>query len=120
MNGRISIGNERNTLFYDWSSDIRMDKMDCIRHMKIGIDFDSAIAKIDQPLLDELNVIRGTKYRAEEWSDWNLSFLKPEERRLLLRLLTPDLYKKVLPYPGAREAIRSLSKKRGLNSYCAH
>jgi 5'(3')-deoxyribonucleotidase len=86
--------------------------------MKIGIDFDSTIAKIDQPLLDKLNAVRGTTYRAEEWSDWKLTFLRPDERRLLFRLLTPDLYKNVLPYPGAREAIRSLSRQPGVELVC--
>jgi 5'(3')-deoxyribonucleotidase len=86
--------------------------------MKIGIDFDSTIAKIDQPLLDRLNAIRGTHYQADEWSDWNLNFLPAKERRLLLSLLTPKLYQKVLPYPGAREAIRSLSKEPGIQLMC--
>jgi 5'(3')-deoxyribonucleotidase len=86
--------------------------------MKIGIDFDSTIAKIDQPLLDKLNAVRGTSYRAEEWSDWELTFLQPDERHLLFRLLTPDLYKNVLPYPGARQAIRSLSRQPGVELVC--
>jgi 5'(3')-deoxyribonucleotidase len=86
--------------------------------MKIGIDFDSTIAKIDQPLLDKLNAVRGTNYRAEEWSDWDLSFLRPKERQLLFHLLTPSLYDDVLPYPGARQAIRSLSKEPGVELLC--
>ena len=86
--------------------------------MKIGIDFDSTIAKIDQPLLDKLNAIRGTNYRAKEWSDWNLSFLRADEKQLLLRLLTPNLYQVVRPYPGAREAIRSLSRKPNVELVC--
>lgn len=86
--------------------------------MRIGIDFDSTIAKIDQPLLDRLNVIRGTAYRAEDWSDWSLSFLQPEEKDLLFRLFTPDLYDEVLPYPGAREAIQSLLDKPDIDLLC--
>lgn len=89
-----------------------------LSRVKIGIDFDSTIAKIDQPLLDRLNAIRGTNYRAEDWTDWNLGFLEPEERQLLFGLFTPDLYRAVLPYPGAPEAVRSLSRKRGIDLVC--
>src|SRR5260370_38906498 len=86
--------------------------------MKIGIDFDSTIAKIDQPLLDRLNSVCRTTYGAEEWTDWNLRFLRPDEKQLLLRLFAPDLYDFVVPYPGAPEAIDSLSKKRGVDLVC--
>jgi 5'(3')-deoxyribonucleotidase len=86
--------------------------------MRIGVDFDSTLAKIDQPLLNRLNAIRGTAYRAEEWSDWSLSFLPPEERDLLFRLFTPDLYDEVLPYRGAREAIQSLLDKPDIDLVC--
>lgn len=54
--------------------------------IKIGIDFDSTIAKIDLPWLERLNAVRGTRYRPEDWSDWNLSFLSPDEKRLFFRL----------------------------------
>jgi 5'(3')-deoxyribonucleotidase len=36
----------------------------------------------------------------------------------LFRLLTPSLYDDVLPYPGARQAIRSLSKEPGVELLC--
>jgi 5'(3')-deoxyribonucleotidase len=86
--------------------------------MRIGIDFDSTIAKIDQPLLDRLNRERGTIYCAEDWSDWDLSFLPPEDKRLLFRLFTPDLYDLVLPYPAAPESISALSKISGVQLVC--
>ena len=86
--------------------------------MRIGIDFDSTIAKIDQPLLDRLNRARGTAYRAENWSDWDLTFLPPDDRRLLFTLLTPDLYDIVAPYPQAPESISALSKVPGVQLVC--
>jgi len=78
------------------------------QRLKIGIDFDSTIACIDRPWLDRLNAARGTLYRPEDWSDWDLSFLQPDERRLFFDLFTPDLYDVVTPYPGAPDAIRTL------------
>jgi hypothetical protein len=79
--------------------------------IRIGIDFDSTIAKIDLPWLERLNAARGTVYRPEDWSDWDLSFLRPDDRKLVFDLLTPDLYDIVVPYPGAPDAIRSLWRK---------
>jgi 5'(3')-deoxyribonucleotidase len=86
--------------------------------MRIGIDFDSTIAKIDQPLLDRLNGVRGTAYRAEDWSDWELTFLPSNDRKLLFGLLTPDLYESVAPYPQAPESISALSKEKGVQLVC--
>jgi 5'(3')-deoxyribonucleotidase len=86
--------------------------------MRIGIDFDSTIAKIDQPLLARLNRVRGTAYRAEDWSDWDLTFLQPDDRRLLFRLFTPDLYDIVVPYPEAPESVSALSKTPGIQLVC--
>src|SRR4051794_11655066 len=86
--------------------------------MKIGIDFDSTIAKIDQPLLDRLNRALGTNYRAEEWTDWDLNFLRPADRSHLFKLFTPDIYRDVMPYPGAAEAIRELFLLPGVELTC--
>jgi len=86
--------------------------------MKIGIDFDSTIAKIDQPLLDRLNAVRGTNYRAEDWSDWKLTFLQPEDRELLFQYFTPDIYDTVVPYPCAPEAIHALAQIPGIDLLC--
>jgi 5'(3')-deoxyribonucleotidase len=86
--------------------------------MSIGIDFDSTIAKIDQPLLDRLNRVRGTVYRAEDWSDWDLTFLPIADRDLLFRLLTLDFYDTVMPYPHAAESIAALSKIPGVELVC--
>ena len=86
--------------------------------MRIGIDFDSTIAKIDQPLLDRLNKIRGTAYHAEDWSDWDLTFLPPDDRKLLFRLFTPDLYDTVMPYPQAPDSISAFAKVPGIQLVC--
>lgn len=86
--------------------------------MRIGIDFDSTIAKIDLPWLERLNAARGTAYRPEDWSDWELSFLQPDDRRLFFDLFTPDLYDRVMPYPGAPDAIRSIGAIPGVETIC--
>jgi len=86
--------------------------------MNIGIDLDSTLAKIDQPWLDRLNHECGTAYRPEDWSDWNLTFLGEEERKVFFRVFTPDIYKEVLPYPKARDAIQALGKIPGVNLIC--
>jgi hypothetical protein len=72
------------------------------------------MAKIDQPLLDTLNGARGRAYRAEDWSDWDLTFLPPDDRRFLFRLLTRDFYGIVVPYPQAPKPISALSKFPGV------
>jgi 5'(3')-deoxyribonucleotidase len=69
-------------------------------------------------LLDRFNAARGTAYRAEDWSDWNLSFLSPEDRTFLFRLFTPDLYDTVSPYPQAPESVRELSRIPGVKLVC--
>jgi 5'(3')-deoxyribonucleotidase len=94
------------------------DTMPPVAFMRIGIDFDSTIAKIDQPLLDRLNTFRGTSYRAEDWSDWDLTFLRPDDRKLLFQLFTPDLYAVVVPYPQAPESVNALSKDPGVELVC--
>jgi 5'(3')-deoxyribonucleotidase len=86
--------------------------------IKIGVDFDSTIAKIDLPWLERLNAARGTAYRPEDWSDWELSFLQADDRRLFFDLFTPDLYDTVMPYPGAPEVIRSLAAIPGVEIVC--
>jgi 5'(3')-deoxyribonucleotidase len=86
--------------------------------IRIGVDFDSTIAKIDLPWLDRLNAARGTMYRPEDWSDWDLSFLQPDDRRLFFDLLTPDLYDIVIPYPGAPETIRELAAIPDVEMVC--
>jgi len=86
--------------------------------MRIGIDFDSTIAKIDLPWLERLNTARGTVYRPEDWSDWELTFLQPDDRTLFFDLLTPDLYDRVMPYPGASDAIRSLGAMPEVELVC--
>jgi 5'(3')-deoxyribonucleotidase len=86
--------------------------------MRIGIDFDSTIAKIDQPWLDRLNAIRGTSYRAENWSDWELTFLDATDKSLLFSLFTPDLYENVMPYFGAPEAIRRIALEPDVTLVC--
>ena len=86
--------------------------------MRIGIDFDSTIARIDEPWLDKLNAARGTSYRAEDWSDWDLAFLDPFDRPVFLSLLTPDIYEGVQPYPGAPQAIQHLSAEPGVELVC--
>src|SRR5262245_6191170 len=86
--------------------------------MKIGIDFDSTIARIDKPWLDRLNALRGTAYRPEDWLDWNLSFLRPDDRSIFFSLLTPDLYESVIPYPGASNAIRRIAAEPGVELAC--
>lgn len=86
--------------------------------MRIGIDFDSTIARIDLPWLERLNAARGTLYRSEDWSDWELTFLQPDDRKIFFGLLTPDLYDRVMPYPGAPEAIRRLAALPGVEMIC--
>src|SRR5437867_1567044 len=88
------------------------------RKVRIGIDFDSTIARIDLPWLARLNALRGTAYRPEDWVDWNLSFLPPGDRDVFLSLLTPDLYGAVEPYPGAADAIRRLSLEAPVELVC--
>jgi 5'(3')-deoxyribonucleotidase len=86
--------------------------------IKIGVDFDSTIAKIDLPWLERLNAVRGTRYRAEDWSDWDVSFLNADEKRLFFDLLTPDLYENVEPYPFAPEAFRSIGALPQVEMVC--
>jgi 5'(3')-deoxyribonucleotidase len=86
--------------------------------MIIGVDFDSTLAKIDEPWLQRLNSACGTNYNSEQWLDWDLSFLRPHEKRLFFELLTPDLYDSVKPYPGAPETIRELASRSGVVLKC--
>jgi 5'(3')-deoxyribonucleotidase len=86
--------------------------------MRIGIDFDSTIAKIDAPWLGRLNAVFRTNYRPEDWTDWDLTFLTAEERRVLFDVLTPDLYEVVEPYPDAPEVIRDLARVPGVELVC--
>jgi 5'(3')-deoxyribonucleotidase len=88
------------------------------RKVRIGIDLDSTVARIDRPWLAKLNAIRGTAYRPEDWSDWDLHFLQPGDREIFLRLFTPDLYDSVDPYPGAAEAIARLAKDASTELVC--
>lgn len=88
------------------------------RKIRVGIDLDSTVARIDSPWLERLNALRGTSYRPEDWSDWNLSFLAPDDRSVFLSLLTPDLYEEVEPYPGAADAIRHLSSDGTVELAC--
>lgn len=88
------------------------------REVRVGIDFDSTIAKIDLPWLARLNALRGTAYRPDDWSDWNLSFLPADDRSVFLSLLTPDLYLAVEPYAGAPDAIRRLSLEPHVELVC--
>jgi hypothetical protein len=88
------------------------------RKVRVGIDFDSTIARIDLPWLARLNALRGASYRPEDWVDWNLSFLAEADRDVFLSLLTPDLYDVVEPYPGAAEAIHRLSIEAPVELVC--
>jgi len=88
------------------------------RKIRVGIDLDSTVARIDSPWLARLNALRGTSYRPEDWSDWNLSFLATDDRNVFLSLLTPDLYEEVEPYPGAADAIRRLSSHEPVELVC--
>ena len=65
------------------------------RRVRVGIDFDSTVARIDVPWLARLNALRGTSYRAEDWTDWNLSFLREADRDLAKGLTVPDICRKV-------------------------
>jgi 5'(3')-deoxyribonucleotidase len=88
------------------------------RKVRVGVDFDSTVARIDVPWLARLNALRGTSYRSEDWTDWNLSFLREADRGVFLSLLTPDLYDVVEPYPGAADAIRRLSSEALIEFAC--
>lgn len=92
--------------------------MSLARKVRVGVDFDSTIARIDLPWLARLNALRGTTYRPEDWVDWNLSFLGEADRDVFLSLLTPDLYEVVEPYPGAAAAIRRLSLEVPIELIC--
>lgn len=86
--------------------------------MKIGIDLDSTIAKVDSPWLDRLNKACGTNYTSQQWTDWNLTFLKPQERKILFEVFTPDLYEIVQPYGGAPEVVKELATTPGVELEC--
>ena len=86
--------------------------------MLIGIDFDSTVAKIDEPWLNRLNRACGTSYRPEDWTDWELSFLSERERQALFAAFTPDLYEIVEPYLGAPKVIHELARKPGVELVC--
>jgi 5'(3')-deoxyribonucleotidase len=88
------------------------------RKVRIGVDLDSTIARIDRPWLAKLNAMRGTAYRPEDWSDWDLTFLQPLDREIFMGLLTPDLYDSVEPYPGAAEAIAVLAQDPSVELVC--
>jgi len=88
------------------------------RKVRVGVDFDSTVARIDLPWLARLNSLRDTSYRPEDWTDWNLSFLGEADRDVFLSLLTPDLYDTVEPYPGAADAIRHLSLEAPIELVC--
>jgi 5'(3')-deoxyribonucleotidase len=99
----------------DWQAE---DVLTLRRNVRVGIDFDSTIARVDLPWLARLNALRGTAYRPEDWSDWNLSFLPEDDRSVFLSLLTPDLYLGVEPYAGAPDAIRRLSLEPHVELVC--
>jgi len=86
--------------------------------INVGIDLDSTIARIDEPWLARLNKACQTNYRSNQWTDWDLSFLTEDERRVFFEVFTPDLYEAVKPYPGAIEAIRDLAQKPGVKLVC--
>lgn len=88
------------------------------RRVRVGIDFDSTVARIDVPWLARLNALRGTSYRPQDWTDWNLSFLREADRDVFLSLLTPDLYDVVEPYPGAADAIGRLASEASIELVC--
>jgi 5'(3')-deoxyribonucleotidase len=62
--------------------------------------------------------VASTAYRAEDWSDWDLTFLPPGDGKLLFQLFTPDLYDIVVPYPQAPESVNALSKVPGVQLVC--
>ncbi len=86
--------------------------------IKIGIDLDSTIAKIDGPWLTRLNEACQTNYHPDHWTDWNLSFLKDHERKIFFEIFTPDLYQTVMPYEGAVEAVRDLASNPLIKLAC--
>ena len=88
------------------------------RNVRVGVDFDSTVARIDVPWLARLNSVRGTSYRPEDWTDWNLSFRREADREVFVSLLTPDLYDTVEPYPGAADAIRRLGLETPIELVC--
>lgn len=93
-----------------------------VRHwspqIKIGIDLDSTIAEIAPLWLARFNKACHTNYHPHMWTDWNLSFLKEDERKVFFEVFTPDLYKSVKPYTGAKEAIRDLAQKSEVKLVC--
>src|SRR5262245_6766102 len=86
--------------------------------MKIGIDFDRTIARIDQPWLDRLNALYGTAYKAEDWTDWDVSFLLPAHKAAFFSVFKPDLYDSVAPYPDAPRVIRRLAAEPSVELLC--
>ncbi len=86
--------------------------------MKIGIDLDSTVAKIDAPWLSRLNRACETNYRPEDWTDWELKFLSRKEKQVFFDVFTPDLYDEVEPYPGAPEVVRDLARLPGVELLC--
>ena len=68
--------------------------------------------------MERLNKACGTDYSSEQWTDWDLSFLKSHERKILFEVFTPDLYEIVKPYPASAEVVRELAALPGVELTC--
>lgn len=77
--------------------------------MRVGIDVDEVVAQLHHAWIGEINAMLGYSLTLADFDTWEIQTkVEPIHADLIFKLLTPEMYARILPYPGSLEAVRKL------------